>query len=297
VYSKDLEPSTVMDVSTWPYVQKLNEMYILPPMHQSSMDSALQQKISDTIKKKEVGIHFNESLRSSKNFNNPYILTKIADLYNIIQTGSCYPKHLYDSSTFLPSDFYLDLTSEQCKEEERLLIEQRQQEMQEAQQQQLQLTLNNAAKSVTQSHGQTHQTSISQQMLIKQQSLQSQQHILQQQQQQQQTLQHLQLQNFQLPQIQQHIPSFQHRAPPVNSSLSAIAASSSVRSSSLAIVSDLFKVSNMHTSSLPTVSSQISNSNSTSSSLNASSSSSSSSLSISDDLNRPKKKSRWDQPK
>lgn len=39
---------------------------------------------------------FNTALQCSKNFHNPYILSKIAKLYNIDQTGSNYPPDIYN---------------------------------------------------------------------------------------------------------------------------------------------------------------------------------------------------------
>mmetsp|Transcript_22429 Transcript_22429/g.32712 ORF Transcript_22429/g.32712 Transcript_22429/m.32712 type:complete len:193 (+) Transcript_22429:42-620(+) len=46
-----------------------------------------------------------ESIRSKKDFGNPYILQKVVDFYHIDQYGSNYPKEIWDPSAYKKFDF------------------------------------------------------------------------------------------------------------------------------------------------------------------------------------------------
>jgi hypothetical protein len=113
------------DSAMLPPAEDVLRMGLLPPEPIRKCEPAVQSKIVDAIAKQQNGTSFNDQLRMSKDFHNPYILAKIADLYKIAQNDSCYPRMVYDPEAFDAEDMYERLAEEQIKEEERLVSEYR----------------------------------------------------------------------------------------------------------------------------------------------------------------------------
>lgn len=77
-------------------------MRLIPPEPPGRSSSNVQEKI---VKFLSMDRNFNATLQGNKQFHNPYILDKIAQLYSIEQKGSNYPPDIYDPKEWESHDY------------------------------------------------------------------------------------------------------------------------------------------------------------------------------------------------
>ena len=90
----------------------------LPPEPQGRCSNSLQDKILSLLKKKSMGVDFNESIQSRKDFRNPSIYEKLVTFCKLDEFGSNYPSHLYDPHEW-NGDSYKNLRKAQMKAYEK----------------------------------------------------------------------------------------------------------------------------------------------------------------------------------
>ncbi|GAA6015098.1 hypothetical protein JCM11491_001660 [Sporobolomyces phaffii] len=70
----------------------------IPPIATGPCNPAVQAKLAnfDALRRSR-GLHFNDSLSSSKAFRNPRIYTKLVEFMDVDETGSCFAKDVWNS--------------------------------------------------------------------------------------------------------------------------------------------------------------------------------------------------------
>lgn len=95
----------------------------LPPAVTEGVPEAVQEQIRRLIDAREDGHDFLAELRSQKEFNNPYILSKVIEHFGLAredQIASCFPREVFDPRAIQESDDYETLAAEQeAREKER----------------------------------------------------------------------------------------------------------------------------------------------------------------------------------
>ncbi|KAH7344720.1 HCNGP-like protein-domain-containing protein [Rhizoctonia solani] len=79
---------------------------ILPPS-EDPVDTELAAKISKFLALKKQGTHFNDILMKNKSFNNPHIYAKLVDFVEVDETGTNFPKSMWDPHDIQP-EWYAD---------------------------------------------------------------------------------------------------------------------------------------------------------------------------------------------
>lgn len=86
----------------------------LPPEPVGRCSNALQEEIRKLLEKKhEENIDLNTNIQNRKDFRNPSIYKKLVSYLNLDETGSNYPKSLFDPSSFTEESFYENLSKAQ----------------------------------------------------------------------------------------------------------------------------------------------------------------------------------------
>jgi len=113
-FGNDSDIENPISIQTSGSSVKFRGMRLLPPEPTGSVDRKVQKKVSDFFSKSaQLEVSFNQSLQKQKGFHNPYILTRIAKLYDIDQTGTNYPVASYNIGELSMSDFYDDIAKQQ----------------------------------------------------------------------------------------------------------------------------------------------------------------------------------------
>eukprot|EP01104_Vermistella_antarctica_P020238 TRINITY_DN8583_c0_g1_i1.p1 TRINITY_DN8583_c0_g1~~TRINITY_DN8583_c0_g1_i1.p1 ORF type:complete len:327 (+),score=78.14 TRINITY_DN8583_c0_g1_i1:287-1267(+) len=95
----------------------------VPPKPEATPDPELVERIRKYHKLRRQGKTVNERLRVSKEFLNPSIEKKLIEVYEIDQTATNYPEHLFNPRAYDTSDYY-DVIAEQ----QRVMLSQRESE-------------------------------------------------------------------------------------------------------------------------------------------------------------------------
>jgi hypothetical protein len=83
-----------------------DELDGLPPLPSQAADAAVVEKIKHYMSlKEEQGFDLTDSIRSKKNFGNPYIFNIAVEHFKIDEIGSNYPPELFDPHGYAESDF------------------------------------------------------------------------------------------------------------------------------------------------------------------------------------------------
>ena len=83
-----------------------DELDGLPPLPSQAADAAVVEKIKHYMSlKEEQGFDLTDSIRSKKNFGNPYIFNIAVEHFKIDEIGSNYPSELFDPHGYTESDF------------------------------------------------------------------------------------------------------------------------------------------------------------------------------------------------
>ncbi|KAF9517503.1 hypothetical protein BS47DRAFT_1290942 [Hydnum rufescens UP504] len=83
------------------------EDYGIPSPSTNPCDPALEAKLRQFQALKSQGKHFNDSLMSNKAFRNPHIYTKLVEFVDVDETGTKFPKHIWDPFDVRP-EWYAD---------------------------------------------------------------------------------------------------------------------------------------------------------------------------------------------
>jgi len=97
--------------------ERLQEL--LPSQPEGPCDPTTQAKIDKFLQHKESGLSFTASLRSKKEFDNPYILEKVVEYFGIEEMQSNFDKDVFDPYGYDIADYYDNLTLALKKEQER----------------------------------------------------------------------------------------------------------------------------------------------------------------------------------
>ncbi|CAE6477449.1 unnamed protein product [Rhizoctonia solani] len=79
----------------------------IPPPSEDPVDTELAAKISKFLALKKQGTHFNDILMKNKSFNNPHIYAKLVDFVEVDETGTNFPKSMWDPHNIQP-EWYAD---------------------------------------------------------------------------------------------------------------------------------------------------------------------------------------------
>lgn len=86
----------------------------LPPEPTGRCSNKLQEKILKLLEKKHrENLDLNTSIQKRKDFRNPSIYKKLLSYLNLDETGSNYPKSLFDPSSFTEDSYYENLSKAQ----------------------------------------------------------------------------------------------------------------------------------------------------------------------------------------
>ncbi|PVU98717.1 hypothetical protein BB559_001323 [Furculomyces boomerangus] len=105
-------------------ISKENEQLLNDP--EGECDKALNEKFKHWLDLKKQGYHFNEQLQRNKNFRNPNIYTKFLEHLDIKETGTNFPKDIFDPDRF-PDNIYYDKLNEQRTINEQKRVQEKQQ--------------------------------------------------------------------------------------------------------------------------------------------------------------------------
>ncbi|KAF8707384.1 HCNGP-like protein, partial [Rhizoctonia solani] len=78
------------------------ENYGIPPPSEDPVDAELAAKISKFLALKKQGTHFNDILMKNKSFNNPHIYAKLVDFVEVDETGTNFPKNVWNPHDIQP---------------------------------------------------------------------------------------------------------------------------------------------------------------------------------------------------
>lgn len=86
----------------------------LPPEPVGRCSNKLQEKIIKLLEKKHKGnLDLNTNIQTRKDFRNPSIYKKLLSYLNLDESGSNYPKSLFDPSSFTEESYYENLSKAQ----------------------------------------------------------------------------------------------------------------------------------------------------------------------------------------
>lgn len=91
------------------------ENFGIPPPSEDPVDSELAAKVSKFLALKKQGTHFNDILMRNKSFNNPHIYAKLVDFVEVDETGSNFPKNMWDPHDVQPEWYAEELAAAQKK--------------------------------------------------------------------------------------------------------------------------------------------------------------------------------------
>lgn len=100
-----LQPPSIPDV----------EDFGIPPPSEDPVDSELAAKISKFLALKKQGTHFNDILMRNKSFNNPHIYAKLVEFVDVDETGTNFPKNIWDPHDVQPEWYAEELAAAQKK--------------------------------------------------------------------------------------------------------------------------------------------------------------------------------------
>ncbi|CAE6419951.1 unnamed protein product [Rhizoctonia solani] len=89
------------------------ENYGIPPPSGDPVDAELAAKISKFLALKKQGTHFNDILMKNKSFNNPHIYAKLVDFVEVDETGTNFPKNVWNPHDIRPECYSAEET--QCR--------------------------------------------------------------------------------------------------------------------------------------------------------------------------------------
>ncbi|KAG8767605.1 hypothetical protein FRC12_006154 [Ceratobasidium sp. 428] len=78
------------------------ENFGIPPPSEDKVDPELAAKVSKFLALKKQGTHFNDILMRNKSFNNPHIYAKLVDFVDVDETGTNFPKNMWDPHDIQP---------------------------------------------------------------------------------------------------------------------------------------------------------------------------------------------------
>ncbi|KAG8757991.1 hypothetical protein FRC12_010125 [Ceratobasidium sp. 428] len=78
------------------------ENFGIPPPSEDKVDPELEAKVSKFLALKKQGTHFNDILMRNKSFNNPHIYAKLVDFVDVDETGTNFPKNMWDPHDIQP---------------------------------------------------------------------------------------------------------------------------------------------------------------------------------------------------
>lgn len=81
----------------------------LPKPPPGACDHSLQERVSVFMRKKEQGHHFNQKLRTNKEFQNPHICEKLVEHLGLDEFGSNCPKDIFDPYEFGEDYYYTNI--------------------------------------------------------------------------------------------------------------------------------------------------------------------------------------------
>ncbi|KND01481.1 uncharacterized protein SPPG_03282 [Spizellomyces punctatus DAOM BR117] len=88
----------------------------IPPEPDDEADEATQAKIAKWLDLKGSGMHFNARLEQTHAFRNPSIMSKLIEYLGLDETGSNYPKEIYDPHGFPEEAFFDRIAHKQATE-------------------------------------------------------------------------------------------------------------------------------------------------------------------------------------
>ncbi|KAG8715513.1 hypothetical protein FRC11_003538 [Ceratobasidium sp. 423] len=91
------------------------ENFGIPPPSEDPVDAELSAKISKFLALKKQGTHFNDILMKNKSFNNPHIYAKLVDFVEVDETGTNFPKSMWDPHDIQPEWYAEEIASAQKK--------------------------------------------------------------------------------------------------------------------------------------------------------------------------------------
>ncbi|CAE6448104.1 unnamed protein product [Rhizoctonia solani] len=91
------------------------EEFGIPPPSEDPVDAELAAKISKFLALKKQGTHFNDILMKNKSFNNPHIYAKLVDFVEVDETGTNFPKSMWDPHDIQPEWYADELATAQKK--------------------------------------------------------------------------------------------------------------------------------------------------------------------------------------
>ncbi|KAG8745385.1 hypothetical protein FRC10_008244 [Ceratobasidium sp. 414] len=78
------------------------EDFGIPPPSENKVDPELAAKVAKFLALKKQGTHFNDILMRNKSFNNPHIYAKLVDFVDVDETGTNFPKNMWDPHDIQP---------------------------------------------------------------------------------------------------------------------------------------------------------------------------------------------------
>ncbi|CAE6433622.1 unnamed protein product [Rhizoctonia solani] len=91
------------------------ENFGIPPPSEDPVDAELSAKISKFLALKKQGTHFNDILMKNKSFNNPHIYAKLVDFVEVDETGTNFPKSMWDPQDIQPEWYAEEIAAAQKK--------------------------------------------------------------------------------------------------------------------------------------------------------------------------------------
>ncbi|CAE6419257.1 unnamed protein product [Rhizoctonia solani] len=91
------------------------EDFGIPPPSTDPVDAELSAKISKFLALKKQGTHFNDILMKNKSFNNPHIYAKLVDFVEVDETGTNFPKSMWDPQDIQPEWYAEEIAAAQKK--------------------------------------------------------------------------------------------------------------------------------------------------------------------------------------
>ncbi|CAE6453764.1 unnamed protein product [Rhizoctonia solani] len=91
------------------------ENFGIPPPSEDPIDAELAAKISKFLALKKQGTHFNDILMKNKSFNNPHIYAKLVDFVEVDETGTNFPKSVWNPHDIKPEWYADELATAQKK--------------------------------------------------------------------------------------------------------------------------------------------------------------------------------------
>ncbi|QRV75942.1 HCNGP domain-containing protein [Ceratobasidium sp. AG-Ba] len=83
------------------------ENFGIPPPSEDKIDFELAAKVAKFLALKKQGTHFNDILMRNKSFNNPHIYAKLVDFVEVDETGTNFPKNIWNPHDIQP-EWYAD---------------------------------------------------------------------------------------------------------------------------------------------------------------------------------------------